>query len=322
MRTLWLLLLPCFLWGQASYSFVFVHIGKALPSYLEIALEQARLFNEECPIVLIASGKALEGFHAKSNITLMAYESLPVTAQHEEFQKRTRHNDQALEGYRRYTSERFLYLYDYMAATGAKNVFHLENDVLLYVDLGELLPIFQKFYSGIAATFESSFKCVPGFVYISNQEVMQKLAGYFAALAHKALWDMQVLGLFWKDYPEEIACLPMIMESYLLENTPKSIKNRRFDRKMLHCSHISEFGSIFDGAAIGVFFDGLDSAKGNFPPGYLIKRLFDASLLTYRWEVDEKGRKVPYASYGNETYRINNLHIASKRLEKFTSGDF
>ncbi len=312
MWRVWLLLFPCFIWGD--HSIVCVHIGKSLPSYLEIALAQARLFNEECPIILIANEEALKGFESKSNITLVSCESLPLTPEHAEFQQRSKH----LEGYRRYTSERFLYIYDYMAATGAKNVFHIENDVMLYADLGELLPLFEAFYPGIAATFESRVKCVPGFVFISSREAMQKLAGYFAVLAHKAMWDMQVLGLFWKKYPQEIECLPMIMESYVQEETPKSFENRLLNRKMLHCSHIQEFGSIFDGAAIGVFFDGLDSAGGNFPPGHLMKGLFDASQLSYKWEVDEKGRKVPYATYGNETYRINNLHIASKRLGKFS----
>lgn len=33
----------------------------------------------------------------------------------------------------------------------------------------------------------------------------------------------------------------------------------------------------------------------------------------------EKGRKVPYAIYANKKYRINNLHIHSKRLELFLS---
>ena len=310
---------PCFLWGNASYCIVCVHIGPRLPSYLEIALDQARLFNPECPIILIANEAALIGFEPRSNVTIIPCESLPLTQEHQEYQKRTKLNDPIREGYRRYTSERFLYLYDYMVAFGTKNIFHIENDVMLYADLGKMLPVFEKFYPGIATTFESEFKCIPGFVFIANEEAMQKLANKFAKKASKAMSDMKLIALFWKNHKEIIDCLPMITERYLLEHTPPSPENRLLRKKQRHCKHIAQFGSIFDGAAIGIFFDGLDPAKGNFPPGYLMKMLFNPSQIDYAWNYDEEGRKVPYAIYENEIYRINNLHIASKRLERFTS---
>lgn len=322
---LWLILLlwlPCFLWSEVPYAIVFVHIGKTLPAHLEIALAQARLFNRECPIILIANANALQGFCPSSNTTLVSCESLPLTREHEEFRKRSKLNDQFLEGYWRYTSERFLYLHDYMAAFGAKNIFHIENDVLLYVDLEKLLPVFQAYYPGIATTFESEFKCVPGFVYIANEGAVQKLANSFAQKASKAMTDMKLMAQFWKEHKEDIDCLPMIMESYLLDHIPAGIDNRIWRKKLRHCSNIAQFESIFDGAAIGVFFDGLDPAKGDYHPGYLMKGLFNASWIDYKWEMDENGRKVPYAIYGSEIYRINNLHIASKRLERFTSREW
>lgn len=303
------------LWAQSSYCVVCVHIGESLPSYLEITLAQARLFNQEASIVLIASQNALEGFNNRYNITLIDYESLTITSEHEKFRARTRLNDQILEGYWRYTSERFLYLYDYMVAFGITNLFHIENDVLIYSDLGKWLPVFQENYPGIATTFESEFKCIPGFVFISNQVAMQKLANYFAIKAHKAQVDMKVMALFWKEYPEDIGCLPMIMDSYWTDNAPVNF----LKKKQRHSYCFESFGSIFDGAAIGIFFDGLDPAKGVFDSSYFTNRLFEPLLLDFYWLKDEEGRKVPFVSYKGESYPINNLHIASKRLELFTS---
>lgn len=323
--TQWLLLLlclPCLLWGSVPYSIVCIHIGKTLPSYLEIALAQARLFNPDCPIILIANSNALKGFCSGSSITLVSCESLSVTQEHIEFRKKTKLNDQLSEGYWRYTSERFLYLHDYMAAVGAENVFHIENDVLLYVDLEKLLSVFQQYYPGIATTFESESKCIPGFVYIANEEASRKLAKAFAQKASRAITDMKLMAQFWKEHKEDIDCLPMIMESYILEHTPPSFENRLLKKQLRHCNCIAQFGSIFDGAAIGVFFDGLDPSKGDHPPGYLMKDLFNASYLDYKWSLDENGRKVPFAQYGNEIYRINNLHIASKRLDRFSSKEW
>ena len=295
------------------WSIVCVHIGETLPPYLEIALEQARLFNPEASIVLIANAEALESFHSRIDVTAVSCESLPRTQEHEKFLEKMK----SAAGYLRYTSERFLYLYDYMAASGAKDLFHIENDVLLYADLGELLPLFQQYYPGIAATFESPFKCIPGFLFVATPDAMQKLAKHFAAKAPYPMNDMQVIALYWKEHRKEIDCLPMMMERYFLDRMPADVHSRLWEKKQRYSNHIAEFQSIFDGAAIGVFFDGV--AKAGFPPGHLMRALFDPSLITYIWELDAKGRRVPYALYGGEKYRINNLHIASKRLERFLS---
>lgn len=321
---MWLFLLwvPSFLLGEFPYSIVFVHIGKTLPRHVEIALDQARLFNPECPIILVANENALTDFSSFSNITLVTCESLPLTKEHEEFLKRTKLNDQYLNGFWRYGTERFLYLYDYMAAFGAENVFHIENDVLLYVDVGEFAPIFYENYPTIATTFETDFRCIPGFFFVANGKALQKLAQYFVQKCTKGLTDMHVIAQFWKEHKENIDCLPMIMESYLYENTPKSFENSLLKKKLRHAKHIEKFGSIFDGAAIGVYFDGLDPAKADYPPGYIMKDLFDPSFFIYEWIPDEKGRRVPYASYGTKKFKINNLHIASKRLELFTSKEW
>ena len=314
-----ILSIPLSLRGENPFSIVAVHIGPSLPSYLEIALDQARLFNPSCPIILIGNEEALKNFESHSNITLVSCESLPLTKEHQIFQKQTKFDSKILEGYLRYTSERFLYLYDYMVAYQEKNIFHLENDVLLYVDLQRLLPIFEACYQGIATTFESQTKCVPGFVFIRNQKSMQKLAYHFAIYAPKAMVDMKLIGLFWKEHNKEIDCLPMMMEEYFFDHTPSSFENTLLKKKLHHSKHINQFKSIFDGAAIGVYLDGIDPTKGNFPPGYLMKTLFDASLMTYHWFIDEKNRKIPYAKYKDQVIRINNLHIASKRLEQFIS---
>jgi len=308
-------LLLFFIFGKvtaAEYTIVYVHIGERLPSYLNDSIEQARLFNPDCPIVLIANEIAVKNFFSDSHVSIITCESLTVTSEHQMFQKRTKLNQTVMDGFWRYTSERFLYLYDWMATNEIENVFHLENDVMLYVNLEELLPVFQKFYPGIAATFENDSKCIPGFVYVGNNTAMQKLAHCFAKYATKALTDMKLLAVFRKEQKKDVIdCLPLIMESYVME--------KGSSRKLPFCNHVNEFHSLFDGAAIGVHLDGMDPCKGPFPVGYKMKSLFDPSLLTYEWIDDEAGRRIPYATYGTETYRINNLHIASKRLHLFNS---
>ena len=300
------------------YQIVFIHIGPSLPPYIKTALAQARLFNEECPIVLIANAEAIKNFSSSSNISLVSCESLPLTDEHKTFQRETKFSDQINGGYLRYTSERFFYLYDYMIAYETESLFHLESDVLLYTDLKEPLSLFKQLYPGIATTFENEFKGIAGFVFIHRTEAMKKLVRYFIDKAPKRMNDMAVLGAFWREHSEVIDCLPMIMRQYFFDTIPKQ-SSQFLKRKLIFCNHIDEFISIFDGATIGVFFDGLDPAKGNFPTKVLIKQPFDPSLIDYRWIEDDKGRRIPYIIYKHEAYKINNLHIASKRLEKYTS---
>ncbi len=322
MKKLYLFLFACssFLEGREnSYSIVYVHIGQTLPSYLKVSLIQTRLFNPEAKLVLIANRTTLNNFDPSLNLTLIPLEDLPKTIEHSTFEKRTKLDTDFEHGYHKYTSERFLVLFDYMVKYHAENVFHIENDVLLYKNLQELLPVFQKYYPAIASTFESEFKCIPGFLFIKNDKSMKQLANYFAIKAHLALSDMKLLALFWKDHEEAIDCLPMIMENYLLEKSPTRFNTNAWKKKQRHCQHIEEFGAIFDGAAIGVYFDGLSPDKGNFPPGHLMKMLFNPSEIDFFWSLDEYSRKIPFARYKEKTYPIVNLHIASKRLENFTS---
>lgn len=304
-----------------EYSIVYVHIGESLPSYLEISMAQARLFNPTCPIILIANEKALKSFTSSLNIETIPCESLSPTREHNYFSQNTRHFIKPLNGFWRYTSERFLYLNDYMQAYAIENVFHLENDVMLYADLKALLPLFIQYYPGIATTFERPHKCIPGFVYISNKEAMKNMATYFAKYASRGLSDMKLIGIFKDEQPNQIiGALPMMMTSYAEEQTMESQGDRQRKRKQEYCQHIDAFNSIFDAVAIGTFLGGIDPSKVPGPPDYTRADLFfNPSLLTYEWQYDQEKRKIPYARYGNEKYKINNLHIASKKLHLFTS---
>jgi hypothetical protein len=81
------------------------------------------------------------------------------------------------------------------------------------------------------------------------------------------------------------------------------------------------FQSVFDAAALGQYLGGIDPFyHGPSLPGFINEScLFNPSAMTYTWERDEEGRLVPYATFKNETYKINNLHIHCKDLKRFSS---
>jgi hypothetical protein len=303
---------------------VFVHIGPQIPEYASFAISQARTFNPDCPIIFVASQNAINRFAPSAppaGITYISTESLKPTPEHFYFKRHTHLDSKWRNGFTLYTSERFLYLQDLVVQYNLKNVFHLENDVMLYVNLETLLLVFESQYKGIAVTMNNDQQCIAGFIYISNSVPMNLLASYFGQKAYLNQNDMIVMANFKNAYREDIIDdLPIIFKEYLLTQPFKSISGFEAKNPADYCRHIDLFQSIFDGAALGQYLGGGDLRNGNYGIGFVNPQcLFNPSKLDYEWIVDEEGRRVPYAIYNNKKYRINNLHIHSKNLSPFLS---
>lgn len=298
-----------------EYSIVFVHIGRTIPDHTQVALKQARLFNPNATIILLSSKEGLKRFSSlkKQGIELWPYEDLPKSALHHEYDQRCAVNN----FFWRVTSERFLYLWDLMEAYPFENVFHLENDNMLYANLEPFLPIFRKHYPGIGATFDSYNRCIPGFVWIPNRAAMNDLAKYFVEKAPQKKSDMDLIS----DYRRERSCeqlnsLPVIMPEFTAAYPIKG-KSNTMNHPGIFTNLATEFHAIFDAAAIGQFLGG---SRNTQKPGFVNWAcLFNPSFLEYQWIRDEEGRFVPYAIYGDAKYNIVNLHIHSKQLAKFYS---
>ena len=103
--------------GIEAHAIVFVHIGKTLPPYIYDACSQARIFNKSCVIYLLANKEALhsgrQSILEHYHIVPVQLESLPRTNEHDNFLKKTVLPYNFRDGFWVYTSERFLYLYDF-----------------------------------------------------------------------------------------------------------------------------------------------------------------------------------------------------------------
>lgn len=318
--------MPLCLFAAGEYSIVFIHIGKKVPDHAEISLSQARLFNPSCPIILLANETAINKLSGSqklknSNITYITCESLNFSDVHKVFVDETVLNSDWRNGFWRYTSERFLYLADLMQQYDLTNVFHLEYDNMLYADLSDLLPLFENNYKGIAATFDNEVRCVPGFMYFKSTESIIDLANCFAKNASSGKNDMEMIGLYKRESKHnKIDNLPIIHFKYMLKNRIFGKSKQKLKNKYEFCSHIDQFDSIFDAAALGQYLGGIDPRNGESKPGFINEScIFDPSTLTFMWEQNDKGLWVPYAIYYKEKRRINNLHIHSKNLEPFSS---
>lgn len=303
--------------SAAEYSIVFVHIGNTIPSYTLDAIHQARLFNKNCPIYLLGNQRALLSLgQAAKECKMVSLESLSQTADHRIFIQQDRHN-----GLFRYANERFFYLEEFVRSAGLTQVFHLENDVMLYADLEEFLPLFQKIYQGkMGATFDSDQRCIPGFVYFSDPGVLQKLTQFIASQTRTGMNDMALLSRFKDNNRASADYLPILPPSYaarfLLSNDLGQVA---LDPSVFF-SHFDQFQSIFDAACIGQYWGGIDPIHRNSKPGFINETSFlHPQNCSLEWREDAEGRMVPFLGIGGNQFRINNLHIHSKNLIAFSS---
>lgn len=320
-----LLLLPISL-SASDYSIVFVHLGNTLPSYLPISLQQARLFNPDAAIYLIANKKALErdGNRLSSSINLVSCEELTHSKAHRDFSGTSTLDTRFRDGFWKKTTERFFYLDELMQSCNLTHVFHLEYDNMLYVNLGELLPIFKHSYKGIAAIFDNDDRCVPSFMYISKATHASLLTKYLTLHTPRDTnggtvmgFDMNTIGSYRKcNSVAYIASLPIAPANYLA-HTPLQKPTSNIQ---IFYNNIEHFNSIFDGAALGQYLGGIDPRNGPSKAGFINQDcIFNAAAFSYLWMRDQQGRNIPYLEYHGKRYRINNLHIHSKQLDGFKS---
>jgi hypothetical protein len=311
-------------WGIALFLFfceaihssaiVFVHIGKSLPSYMETTLTQAQLFNPHSEIYMIGSHQALGKLHVPVN--KIAYETLEKSQEHLEFLAR-----RSDDGYWRYVVERFFYLDELLMKYQLDQVLHLENDVMVYFDFDALIPSFERCYAGIGATFISDALCILGIVYIANRDRLHAVLPFIVEMTGRGMNDMEIFAAIRREQSRDVIDdLPIIPLSYLEEAHKLGERLPNVSDPDRYCAYTEVFNSIFDAAALGQYLGGVDPIFGSPMPGYInYNSIFDPRRFQYTWEIDGEGRKIPYIHHAGRKYRINNLHIHSKRLENFKS---
>lgn len=307
-----------------AYSIVFVHLGDELPSYLYDAGHQARLFNATADIMVIAEQKAIDCYDKEAfiqdDIVFVACEDLKPSELHLEFRQKTLLDTSFRQGFWRKCTERFYLIEELMRQHELTDVFHLEYDNMLYVDLDDIMDVFHM-YPNSAATFDNDDRCIPGFMYFAHAQAATNLVTYITSVCTSGLNDMQVIARYknWHG-DKEISSLPITMPAYIKKIGLRSPSGLTVVVPESYASHFEDFNSIFDAAALGQYLGGIDPRNGPSKQGFINEScVFNPSRLKFEWTVDEEGRKVPFAIFEEKRYRINNLHIHSKNLKEFAS---
>jgi len=296
-----------------QFSFILVHIGDSFPSYILDCINQIRKFNL-APIYLVIS-KTHNTKLSDVDVVLVDMDELPKTAKHVLFINRSKLNRKFRDGFWFRATERFFYIEDVMLELGLKNVIHLENDTLIYFNVSKYNCVFEDYYK-IAAVFDNDERCIPCFMYISDVESMWELTQHIIDQDSKET-DMQLLSSF-RNKSNIIDNLPVIPKYYSGPLVSKS--GKRTVNGEQYSKNVDLFNSIFDGAAIGQYLGGTDprNKKGGAVGFVNESALFDFSNHEIYWRY-VNGLTTPFIKDNNREYRINNLHIHSKRLYLFIS---
>ena len=196
-------------------------------------------------------------------------------------------------GFWYFCSLRFFFLYEYIKRNNLTNVVHLENDVMVYINLDELQDKFTE--NKVYATFDSPRRVIPGFLFIPNYLSFKPIIDNY----NQSLNDMENLA-YLSNYIEP---LPIFI-------------NGTYSNKF------NTFNCIFDAAAIGQYLGGVDKKNDpNDTRGFINETcIVNYGYYKFEW-IKENNLWCPYVLIGDNRVKIINLHIHCKELFKFMSND-
>jgi hypothetical protein len=301
-----------------DYSIVFVYLGDKLPSYLEYSIAQARLFNKESNIFLLISASALRTHEDLFN-KISQYQ--PIILPCEELEKSNAHQafdaiyeKHSVNPYWKYSIDRFFCIHELMQQYQLSDVFQVECDVMVYLNLKHYLPLLHENHTQMALPFQNDYIASASFTYFSNVSAIEKFVTFIPKKQRGQMLevDMHLLASYRNEMTyEKIEHLPTITQDFIRRSILKNQRGEVASQPWHYWNHIEDWNSIFDNDGIGSF---LNSGIWTFNQAF-----FDPSLYKFSWEKDEGNRLIPFISHDNLKYRINTLHIASKNLNDYYS---
>ncbi len=278
-----------------------IHIGDSLPEHFWTCLKQARKYFEGKITAIVP--KSIDDY-AWSNTEFISWEDLAEDTIYKEM-------DQAcfLNGFWKVTLMRLALLEIIMRRYNMTDVVHIENDVLLFQRPELMLEAFRKqAHNSVALTPIGKDYITAAYCFVPHIEAISKLNTIMKSLlvmgeeelkrrtSGQPVNEMTLLAFIYKEYRYVIKHLP-------IQPIGKA------------AGGITPFNSVFDPATYGQHLDGIPGKPGE--PLYDLERHWLAPDLKSGKKKIEWILKVPWLVAGSKKYRINNIHVHSKRLEKF-----
>lgn len=274
---------------------VLFHSGK-LPGFLESTFKQIRKFNPDVTVYFLTDKEWLKNnLFAKYNIEVIN-KDLYYSRKIRSFERKFNYPP---DNFWTLASTRLIYIENFLLDSGLENIYHFENDVLLYYDLSEHHETFKRLYT-LGVTPGGPDKCMTGFMFVKNGKALADMTTFFIRLL-KTYGVTGIKEKYRMDMVNEMTLMKLYVKEYLPILPFGEFSN-----------NFTEYNSIFDPATWGQFVGGTKKdGPGAKPPDHYIGQLL---IKNPDYKVDWKD-KVPYF----QGVRINNLHIHSKNLHKYES---
>jgi hypothetical protein len=269
---------------------ILVHIGSRFPEYINDCISQLQTITDISVHVLISRSHIDK---IKGKVKVFPLEDIKVGEQRKKFEETSTLDKAFRGGFWKYSTLRFFYIFDHMVSQGLRDVFHIENDNLIFVDFLKNIDQFRE--KSMWCIMDSKERCIPGFLFFRDLRIISNLLNTCIEEASKRKNDMFSLGKFRNDNMGQVGTLPIIssyidpIDKMFYENVPK-------------------FQCLFDGAAVGQYIGGTDSGKKD-TTGFINETCeFKCNKASIEWR-DKK----PYLN----GMPLVNLHIHSKDLKRW-----
>lgn len=268
---------------------ILVCIGN-FQEYIINNIKNLQLFNNN-DIVVLTNKQFFNNFNSL-NVQLYDVDELDDN----EYLSKTKMDRHFRNGFWIYCSLRLFYLFSYIKKYNITNCIHLENDVMSYINFDDLKYHFK--FNKVYAAYDSYTRVIPGIIFIPDYKSFEPIITNYDF----ALDDMFNIGKHDETIIEPLPIFP------ILDNINK------FNKNYINC--------IFDAAAMGQYLGGIDerNMQGD-TRGYVSKDcLIKYDIYSFFW-IKINNLYVPHIKINNNLIRIINLHIHSKKLDKFMAND-
>ena len=251
-------------------------------------------------IYVLTNAQLLSHFAQYNNETRVKIINVDTLNDTFRYYEKTGLNKDFRGGFWALASMRFFYIYEFMDQYNIDDVIHLENDVVVYYNCGELINKLGKQF--VYIPFDSLTRNIASIIYIPSASVFKRILDNY----DYNLNDMENFSQI-KSKTNVIRNFP-IFPSNNSSNTEVQFVSDNFD----------VFGYVFDAAAIGQYLGGVDprncagDTRGFVNETCVIK--YDQ--FDFIWE-NMNGIRKPFVLINGIKFPVFNLHIHHKNLQDF-----
>jgi hypothetical protein len=272
---------------------VLIHLGGRVPGFLRTSAAQAKAVSGRDPIVVgPVRGARMRGDRLQR------------------FRAGERLSDMGLGGFWRYSAERLFVLEETMRSAGIDRCLHIESDNLLYVDPAAYQAWLGDTHGdGIGVCPLTEFEDTAAIMYVGSRRALGDLNEALLGLVE--MGPQALLDAHGGPMAHEMRMLHLLRTEHgLTRALPTTVAG----------ALAAGAGTVFDPASYGQSVDGIPSAPGVSYAGdhQEVGREIVSGNYRVVWDAQQRTPSVESRS-DSTALPLANLHIHSKRLERFTT---